>query len=72
MTKYDREKGIHNVDPVDCQVVIAEVIVRTASEALPVNAISKPSLITPHPFHRVAPFSSAKRTASLDCAFAAS
>ena len=63
--------GIHTVAPVDRNAVIPEVIIWTASEALPVKANTQPCIIIPYAFQNKAPFSSAKATSSSDCAFAA-
>src|SRR5262245_10086774 len=52
-------------------MVIPEVIIWIASEALPDSANTQPFCIVPNAFHNAAPFSSANRTTSLDCAFAA-
>ena len=65
------DNGIHNVAPVDRNAVIPEVIIWTASEALPVRAKSQPCAIIPSAFQNKAPFSSAKATSSSTCAFAA-
>src|SRR6516162_2645656 len=45
---YDNHNGIHIVVPVDCIAVTPEVIVSTASEALPVRANKQPRCIIPH------------------------
>ena len=51
--------------------MIPEVIIWTASEALPVRAKTQPWSIIPSAFQNKAPFSSAKAMSSSDCAFAA-
>src|SRR6516165_2319570 len=52
-------------------MVIPEVIIWIASAALPDCTNTQPLCIVPNAFHSAAPFSSANRTTSLDCAFAA-
>src|SRR5262249_1437586 len=52
-------------------MVIPEVIIWIASEALPDCANTQPLCIVPNAFQSAAPFSSANRITSLDCAFAA-
>src|SRR5262249_47483527 len=69
--KCDQKNGKYALDPGDRYVVIPEAIIWNASEALPDNASTQPFSIIPNAFHKAAPFSSASRTTSLDCAFAA-
>src|SRR5262245_2845616 len=69
--KCDQKNGKYTLDPVDRYVVIAGAIISIASAALPDNASTQPFSIIPNAFHNAAPFSSASRTTSLDCAFAA-
>src|SRR3954453_16440086 len=71
LDKCDKKNGKYTLDPVDWYVVIPEVIIWIASEALPDSANTQPFCIVPRAFHNAAPFSSANRTTSLDCAFAA-
>src|SRR5262245_63893235 len=66
-----QKNGKYTLDPVDRYVVIPEVIIWIASEALPDSANTQPCSIVPIAFHNAAPFSSANRTTSLHCAFAA-
>src|SRR5262249_19985598 len=49
LARYDNHNGIHIVVPVDRIAVTPEVIVSTASEALPVRADKQPRCIIPHP-----------------------
>src|SRR6516165_989494 len=71
MDKCDKKIGKYTLDPVDRYVLIPEVIIWIASEALPDSASTEPFCIVPSAFHSAAPFSSANRSTSLDCAFAA-
>src|SRR6516225_4558040 len=70
LDKCDKKIGKYTLDPVDRYMVIPEVIIWIASEALPDCAHTQPFCIVPKAFHHAAPFSSANRTTSLDCAFA--
>jgi hypothetical protein len=47
LAKHDNHNGIHIVVPVDRMAVRPEVIVSTASEALPVRADKKPRVVKP-------------------------
>src|SRR5215468_8639514 len=69
--KCDQKIGKYTLDPVDRYMVIPEVIIWIASEALPDSANTQPVCIVHSAFQNGAPFSSANRTTSLDCAFAA-
>ena len=69
--KYDNHDGNRYVAPVDRHAVIPEVIIWTASEALPVRLRSQPRPNIPKAFHNAAPFSSASATSSSTRAFAA-
>src|SRR5262247_568299 len=71
LDKCAKKNGKYTLDPVDRYVVIPELIIWIASEALPDSANTQPCSIVPNAFHNAAPFSSANRTTSLDCAFAA-
>src|SRR5215831_8609126 len=71
LDKWDKKHGKYTLDPVDRYVVIPDVIIWIASQALPDSANTQPFCIVPRDFHNAAPFSSANRTTSLDCAFAA-
>ena len=71
LAKYDKNNGIHIVAPVDRNAVIPEVIIWTASEALPVRANSQPCNIIPTAFQNERSFSSANATSSSSSAFAA-
>src|SRR5262249_55193423 len=70
-TSVPKRMGKYTLELVDRYVVIPEVIIWIASEALPDSANTQPCSIVPNAFHNAAPFSSANRTTSLDCAFAA-
>src|SRR5690242_1988810 len=48
LARNDNHNGIHIVVPVDRIALRPQVIVRTASEALPVRASKKPRCIIPH------------------------
>src|SRR5215468_5382300 len=71
LDKCDKKIGKYSLDPVDRYMVIPEVIIWIASEALPDCANTQPLCTVPNAFQSAAPFSSANRTTSLDCAFAA-
>src|SRR6516165_9861271 len=71
LDKCDKQNGKYTLDPVDRYVVIPEVISWIASGALPDSPNTQPFSIVPNAFHNAAPFSSANRITSLDCAFAA-
>src|SRR5262245_41753132 len=71
LDKCNKKIGKYSLDPVDRYMVIPEVIIWIASEALPDSANTQPFCIVPKAFHNAEPFSSTNRTTSLDCAFAA-
>src|SRR5262245_16566651 len=71
LDKCAKKNGKYTLELVDRYVVIPELIIWIASEALPDSANTQPCSIVPNAFHNAAPFSSANRTTSLDCAFAA-
>src|SRR6516162_7722275 len=71
LDKCDKKNGKYTLDPVDRYVVIPKAINWIASDALPESANTQPFSIVPNAFHNAAPFSSASRTTSLDCSFAA-
>src|SRR5262249_26173241 len=71
LDKCAKRNGKYTLEPVNRYVVIPEVIIWIAFEALPDSANTQPCSIVPNAFHNAAPFSSANRTTSLDCAFAA-
>jgi hypothetical protein len=54
--KYDNHDGGKNVAPVDRNAMIAEVIIWTASEPLPVKAKSQPCKNVPSAFQNKASF----------------
>src|SRR5258707_387811 len=69
--RQDKKNGTNSVAPVDRDAAIPEVIILTASEALPVKAKSQPCRNIASAFQSKAAFSSASAKSSSRTAFAA-